>query len=77
MDIMSSETDKSGERRSFALDILDRYAPKPEDPIEQVKRLSREVMELRKALLRAQGVVAKTRSMLSSLEHELYEREGH
>jgi hypothetical protein len=76
MDIMSSETDKSGERRSFALDVLDRYAPASEDPIEQVKRLSREVMELR-AALRAQGVVAKTRSMLSSLEHELYEREGH
>ena len=70
-----STTDKSDKRRPSALEVLDRF--KPEDPVEKVKRLQKEIMELRAALLRAQGVVAKTRSMLSSLEHELYEREGH
>ena len=65
-----STTDKSDKRRPSALEVLDRF--KPEDPVEKVKRLQKEIMELRAALLRAKGVLAETRRMLNSLEEELF-----
>jgi hypothetical protein len=65
-----STTDKSDKRRPSALDVLDRF--KPEDPVEKVKRLQKEIMELRAFRLRAKGVLAETRRMLNSLEEELY-----
>ena len=43
MDMSESEIDKR--RRPSALDILDRV--KPEDPVEKVKRLEKEVRERR------------------------------
>jgi hypothetical protein len=65
-----STTDKSDKRRPSALEVLDRV--KPEDPVERVQRLEREVMELRAFRLRAKGVLAETRRMLNSLEEELF-----
>ena len=56
MDMSSSEIDK---RRPSALDVLARV--KPEDPVERVQRLEKEIMELRhsscapKACLRKPG----------------------
>ena len=67
MDINSSEIDK---RRPSGLDILDRV--KPEDPVEKVKRLEKEIMELRAFRLRVKGVLAETRRLLNSLEEELF-----
>ena len=68
MDI--STTDKSDKRRPSALDLLARF--KPEDPVEKVKRLEKEIAELRAFRLRAKGVLAETRRMLNSLEEELF-----
>ena len=65
-----STTDKSDKRRPSALEVLDRF--KPEDPVEKVKRLEKEIMELRAFRLRAKGVLAETRRMLNSLEEELF-----
>ena len=65
-----STTDKSDKRRPSALDVLDRF--KPEDPVEKVQRLEKEIMELRAFRLRAKGVLAETRRMLNSLEEELF-----
>jgi hypothetical protein len=67
MDMSSSEIDK---RRPSALDVLARV--KPEDPVEKVKRLEKEIMELRAFQLRAKGVLAETRRLLNSLEEELF-----
>ena len=67
MDMSSSEIDK---RRPSALDILDRV--KPEDPLEKVQRLEKEIAELRAFRLRAKGVLAETRRLLNSLEEEIY-----
>ena len=67
MDMSSSEIDK---RRPSALDVLARV--KPEDPVERVQRLEKEIMELRAFQLRAKGVLAETRRMLNSLEEEIY-----
>ena len=67
MDMSSSEIDK---RRPSALDILNRV--KPEDPVEKVKRLEKEVRELRAFQLRVKGVLAETRRLLNSLEEELF-----
>ena len=50
MDMSSSEIDK---RRPSALDVLARF--KPEDPVERVQRLEKEIMELRAFKLRAKG----------------------
>ena len=71
MDMSSSEIDK---RRPSALDILARF--KPEDPVEKVKRLEKEIMELRAFQLRANGVLAETRRLLNSLEAEFEDREA-
>ena len=68
-----SESDKIDKRRPSALDILNRF--KPEDPVEKVKRLEKEIMELRAFRLRAKGVLAETSRMLNSLEQEIYDRE--
>ena len=65
-----SATDKIDKRRPSALEVLDRF--KPEDPVEKVKRLEKEIMELRAFRLRAKGVLAETRRMLNSLEEELF-----
>ena len=65
-----STTDKSDKRRPSALDVLARF--KPEDPVEKVKRLEKEIAELRAFRLRAKGVLAETRRMLNSLEEELF-----
>ena len=62
-----STTDKSDKRRPSALDVLNR-----EDPVEKVKRLEKEIMELRAFRLRVKGVLAETRRMLNSLEEELF-----
>ena len=67
MDMSSSEIDK---RRPSALDILNRV--KPEDPVEKVKRLEKEIMELRAFQLRVRGLLAETRRLLNSLEEELF-----
>ena len=67
---MSSSSEIDKRRRPSALDILDRF--KPEDPVEKVKRLEKEIMELRAFRLRARGVLAETRRMLNSLEEELF-----
>ena len=67
MDMSSSEIDK---RRPSALDVLARV--KPEDPVERVQRLEKEIMELRAFQLRAKGVLAETRRLLNSLEEEIY-----
>jgi hypothetical protein len=67
MDMSSSEIDK---RRPSALDVLARV--KPEDPVERVQRLEKEIMELRAFQLRAKGVLAETRRLLNSLEEELF-----
>jgi hypothetical protein len=63
----SSEIDK---RRPSALDVLARF--KPEDPVEKVQRLEKEIAKLRAFRLRAKGVLAETRRMLNSLEEELF-----
>ena len=68
MDVITS--DKSGKRRPSALDVLARV--KPEDPVERVQRLEKEIMELRAFRLRVKGVLAETRRMLNSLEEELF-----
>ena len=65
-----STTDKSDKRRPSALDVLARF--KPEDPVERVQRLEKEIMELRAFRLRVKGVLAETRRMLNSLEEELF-----
>ena len=65
-----STTDKSDKRRPSALEVLDRF--KPEDPVERVQRLEKEIMELRAFRLRVKGVLAETRRMLNSLEEELF-----
>ena len=65
-----STTDKSDKRWPSALDILNRV--KPEDPLEKVQRLEKEIMELRAFRLRAKGVLAETRRLLNSLEEELF-----
>ena len=71
MDMSSSSgIDK---RRPSALDILDRV--KPEDPVEKVKRLQKEVRELRGFETRVKGMLAQQRRVLNSLEQEIYERE--
>ena len=67
MDMSSSEIDK---RRPSALDILNRV--KPEDPVEKVKRLEKEIAKLRAFRWRARGVLAETRRLLNSLEEELF-----
>ena len=68
MDMSSaSEIDK---RRRSALDVLARY--QAEDPVEKVKRLEKEIMELRAFRLRVKGVLAETRRLLNSLEEELF-----
>ena len=65
-----STTDNSDKRRPSALEVLDRF--KPEDPVEKVKRLEKEIMELRAFRLRVKGVLAETRRMLNSLEEEMF-----
>ena len=65
-----STTDKSDKRRPSTLDVLARF--KPEDPVERVQRLEKEIMELRAFRLRAKGVLAETRRLLNSLEEELF-----
>ena len=65
-----STTDKSDKRRPSALDILNRV--RPEDPVERVQRLEKEIAELRAFRLRAKGVLAETRRLLNSLEEELF-----
>ena len=65
-----STTDKSDKRRPSALDILNRV--RPEDPLEKVQRLEKEIMELRAFRLRVKGVLAETRRLLNSLEEELF-----
>ena len=67
---MSSSSDKIDKRRPSALDVLARF--KPEDPVERVQRLEKEIMELRAFRLRVKGVLAETRRMLNSLEEELF-----
>ena len=63
-----STIDKSGKRESSALDILDRV--KPEDPCEKVRRLEKEIAELRTFKLRAVGRLREARRLLESLEEE-------
>ena len=63
-----STIDKSGKRESSALDILDRV--KPEDPCEKVRRLEKEIAELRTFKLRAVGRLREARWLLESLEEE-------
>jgi hypothetical protein len=70
---MSSSSEIDKRRRPSALEVLDRF--KPEDPVEKVKRLEKEIMELRAFRLRAKGVLAETSRMLNSLEQEIYDRE--
>ena len=67
----SSEIDK---RRPSALDVLARV--KPEDPVERVQRLEKEIAELRAFRLRARGVLAETRRLSNSLEAEFEDREA-
>ena len=66
----SSEIDK---RRPSALEVLDRF--KPEDPVEKVKRLEKEIGELRSFKTRVKGLLAEQRRVLNSLEQEIYDRE--
>ena len=63
-----STIDKSGKRESSALDILDRV--KPEDLCEKVRRLEKEIAELRTFKLRAVGRLREARRLLESLEEE-------
>ena len=63
----SSEIDK---RRPSALDVLDRV--KPEEPVEKVQRLEKEILELRAFKLRTKGLLAEIRRLLNSLEEELF-----
>ena len=65
MDVITSD-----KRRPSALDVLARV--KPEDPVEKVKRLEKEIMELRAFQLRAKGVLAETRRLLNKLEEEIH-----
>jgi hypothetical protein len=67
MDMSSSEIDK---RRSSALDVLARV--KPEDPCEKVRRLEKEIAELRTFQLRTRGLLAEIRRLLDSLEEEIH-----
>ena len=67
---MSSSSEIDKRRRPSALDVLARF--KPEDPVERVQRLEKEIMELRAFRLRAKGVLAETRRLLNSLEEELF-----
>ena len=67
---MSSSSEIDKRRRPSALDILDRV--KPEDPVEKVKRLEKEIMELRAFRLRVKGLLAQQRRVLNSLEEELF-----
>jgi hypothetical protein len=67
-----STIDKSGKRESSALDILDRV--KPEDPCEKVRRLEKEIAELRTFKLRAVGRLREARRLLESLEEETVPR---
>ena len=61
--------DKSGKRpESSALEILDRV--KPEDPVERMQRLEKEIRERRAFQLRVEGVLAEIRRLLNSLEEE-------
>ena len=71
MDISSSEIDK---RRPSALDVLDRV--KPEDPVERMQRLEKEIRERRVFQLRVKGVLAEIRRLLNSLEEEFEDREA-
>jgi hypothetical protein len=64
-----STIDKSGKRESSALDILNRCL-KPEDPCEKVRRLEKEIAELRTFKLRAVGRLREVRRLLESLEEE-------
>ena len=66
----SSEIDK---RRPSALDILNRV--KPEDPVEKVKRLEKEIRELRSFETRVKGLLAQQRRVLNLFEQEIYDRE--
>jgi len=68
-----STTDKSDKRRPSALDVLARF--KPEDPVEKVKRLEKEIRELRGFETRVKGLLAQQRRVLNSLEQEIYDRE--
>ena len=70
-----STTDKSGKRpESSALDILNRV--KPEDPVERMQRLEKEIRERRAFQLRTKGVLAEIRRLLNSLEEELFPHES-
>jgi hypothetical protein len=60
---ISSEIDK---RRPSALEVLDRV--KLEDPLERVRRLEGEIVELRASQLRTKGLIAEIRRLLDSLE---------
>jgi hypothetical protein len=70
---MSSSSEIDKRRRPSALDILDRV--KPEDPVEKVKRLEKEIRELRGFETRVKGLLAQQRRVLNSLEQEIYDRE--
>ena len=67
---MSSSSEIDKRRRPSALDVLARF--KPEDPVERVQRLEKEIMELRAFQLRAKGVLAETRRLLNKLEEEIH-----
>ena len=70
MDMSSSEIDK---RRPSALDVLARF--KPEDPVERMQRLEKEIRELRGFETRVKGLLAQQRRVLNLLEQEIYDRE--
>lgn len=61
---------ESDKRRSSAREVLDRV--KPEDPVEKVQRLEKEIMELRAFRLRTKGLIAEIRRLLDSLEEEIH-----
>jgi hypothetical protein len=65
MDVITSD-----KRRPSALDVLARV--KPEDPVERVQRLEKEIMELRAFKLRTKGLLAEIRRLLNSLEEEIH-----
>ena len=70
---MSSSSEIDKRRRPSALDVLARF--KPEDPVEKVKRLEKEIRELRGFETRVKGLLAQQRRVLNSLEQEIYDRE--
>ena len=70
MDMSSSEIDK---RRPSALEVLGRF--RPEDPVERMQRLEKEIRELRGFETRVKGLLAQQRRALNSLEQEIYDRE--